>query len=109
MAALARVAPNLRTTLAAHVTLQFVDGRGHRSTDHIKRHGLMGIAPVAADFQISEAGVEGIAHRWGRLGWPLVTQHAVISGLACQRIGVPSGDLGPFRGCPDRAAVQRLA
>src|ERR1700716_1809866 len=55
VAALIRVAPDLRAILASHVTLQFVDRCRLRPTDNIQRHRLVRIAAEAPDFEIAVA------------------------------------------------------
>jgi hypothetical protein len=61
MAALVRVAANLRAVLAAHVAFQFVDWGRLRPAHDVQRDRLVGIATEAPDLKISIAGVEGIA------------------------------------------------
>ena len=51
MAPLERIAPNLRAVLAAHVPLQFVDGRRLRPADNVQGHCLVGVAAEAADLK----------------------------------------------------------
>ena len=63
MAALEGIAPNLRTVLAAHVTLKFMDRRGLRSPHDVQGHGLMRVAAEASDFEIEVTSIEGIAER----------------------------------------------
>jgi hypothetical protein len=64
------------------IPLQFVDGCGFRPADDIQRHRLMRIAAEAADLKVEISCVEGIAQRRGRMGWPLVPEHAGIPRLA---------------------------
>jgi hypothetical protein len=61
MAALVGVAPNLRAVLATHVSLQFVDRGRLRPADDVQRHGLMGVAPEAADLKIEIPCVQSVA------------------------------------------------
>jgi hypothetical protein len=58
MAALVGVPANLRAVLAAHVALQFVDGRCFRTSDNVERDGLMRFATQAFDFKVQVAGVQ---------------------------------------------------
>jgi hypothetical protein len=59
-----RISADLRTVLAAHVALQFVDRRCFRPTDDVQGHSLMGAAAKAASVQrIAKAG-EGWAGPW---------------------------------------------
>ena len=51
MAALERIAANLRTVPASHVALQLVDRRGLRPPHDVKRDGLMRVAAEAAQEQ----------------------------------------------------------
>jgi hypothetical protein len=66
MAALERIAPDLRAILAAHVALQFVDGRRLRPTHDVQRHFLMRVAAEAADLEVEVSGVLCIAQSGGR-------------------------------------------
>src|SRR4030088_1092986 len=68
VAALIRVAPDLRAILASHVTLQFVDRCRLRPTDNIQRHRLVRIAAEAPDFEIAVARVESVTSRGRRVG-----------------------------------------
>jgi hypothetical protein len=66
MVALIRIASDARTLLATHAALQLVDRGRLPPADYVERHGLIG---VAADFEVSISGIEGIAQ--GRLLLPV--------------------------------------
>lgn len=61
MAALVGISTDLRTVPAAHIAFQLVNRRCFRPADDVQRHGLMGVAAKAFDFEIGEAGVEVVA------------------------------------------------
>ena len=61
MAALVGIAADPRAVLAAHVTLQFVDGRCLRPANDVQRYGLMGIAAEAADLKVEISCVQSVA------------------------------------------------
>jgi hypothetical protein len=61
MAALIRIAADLRAVLATHVALELVDRSGLRPTHDIKRDRLVSIATEAADFEIAIASVERVS------------------------------------------------
>jgi hypothetical protein len=61
MAAFVGVTPDLRAVLAAHVTLQFVDGRSLWPANDVQRHRLVGVAAEAADLKIDISGVQSVA------------------------------------------------
>jgi hypothetical protein len=63
MAALVRIAANLRAILAAHVALQFVDGRRLRPANGIERDGLMRVATEAADLKVNIPRVDRVPQR----------------------------------------------
>lgn len=63
MAALVRIAPDLRAVLAPHVSLQLMDQRRLRPADDIQSDGLMGIAAEAPNFEIAVARVQRVAQR----------------------------------------------
>ena len=63
MAALVRIAANLRTVPASHVSFQFVDRGGLWPPHDVERDGLVRVAAEAADFEIEVTGVEGITER----------------------------------------------
>ena len=63
MAALVRIAPNLRAVLAAHVALQFMDRRRLRSAHDVERDGLVRVAAKAFHFEIAVPGVDRVAER----------------------------------------------
>jgi hypothetical protein len=109
MAALVRVAADLRAVLAAHVPLQFVDGGHLRPADDVQGHCLMRIAAEAADLKIEISGIKSIAQSGGGLCWPLVSEHTLIPRYASETVGfLPS--LGrALRRMPDRTAVDALA
>jgi hypothetical protein len=68
MAALVWVTTNLRVVLAAHVAHQFMDGRSLRSPHDVQRHGLVGVAAEASNFEVAVARIEGVAKRRRGLG-----------------------------------------
>jgi hypothetical protein len=53
VAALVRVAPNLRAIHAAHVALQFVDSGRLRPPHDVQRHRLVRVAAQAADLKVA--------------------------------------------------------
>jgi hypothetical protein len=61
MAALVRTAANLRAILAAHVPFQLLDRRRLGSAHNVQGDGVVYIAAEAADFEIEESSVEGVA------------------------------------------------
>ena len=61
MAALVRVASNLRAIFTAHVPLQLMDGRCLGPADDVERHGLMGVAAEVADLKVETTRVQGIS------------------------------------------------
>jgi hypothetical protein len=61
VAALVRIAANLRAVLAAHVTFQFVDRRRLRSAHDIQRHRLVRVATEAADLKVEISSVQSVA------------------------------------------------
>ena len=65
MAALVGISTGLRTVPAAHVALQLVDRGRLGPPDDVERHGLVGVAAKAFDFEIGVAGVEGITQGRG--------------------------------------------
>jgi len=65
MAALVRIAANLRTVPAPHVALQFMDRRGLRSPHDVEGDNLMGVAAEAADFEIAVSRIECVAQPRG--------------------------------------------
>src|SRR5262249_53882999 len=78
MAALIRIAAQLRAILATHVALQFVDWRRLRPPDDVECDRLTRIATEAADFEIAIARFQSVAdsRRW--LRGTLVAQHALV-------------------------------
>ena len=63
VAALERVALKLRALPAAHVALEFVDGRALGTAHGVERNGLMGVTAQALDLQMAVAGVQGVTER----------------------------------------------
>src|SRR5665213_2294151 len=109
MASLIGIAPNLRTILAAHVALKLVDRCGLRSPNDGQRHGLMGIAAEATDFEIAKASIEGLAECRRRLGRSLVPEHPLVPCNAGQPVRFLARLSGaPVRGA-DRCAEDALA
>src|SRR4029077_10041846 len=109
MAALVRIAAHLGAVFAAHVAFQFMNRRGLWSPHDVQRHGLVGVAAKAADFEISEASVESITERWRRLRRSFVTKHPLIPCFTGKAVGFLAGLPGPFSRRPDRTAVDRFA
>jgi hypothetical protein len=109
MAALVRVATDLRAILAAQVAFQFVDRRRLRPANDIQRHRLVGIAAEAADLEIKISGVERVAERRRRLRRALKPKHALIPGYAGEPVGVLARLFRAFRRGADRTAIDGLS
>ncbi len=106
---LAGIAANFRTVLAAHVPFQLMDRRHLRPSHDIEGYRLVGIAAEASNLKISVSGIECVAQRGGRLGWSLISEHALVPRLAREPIGFLARFLRTLRRMPDRAAIDRLA
>ena len=109
MAALVGVAPNLRAVLAAHVPLQFVDGRRLRPAHDVQRHSLMRVAAKAADLKVEISRVQSVAEARRGLSRSFESEHALVPGDTRQPVSfLPS--LGrALRRMPDRTAVNAFA
>src|SRR3984957_7606629 len=90
VAALERIAPNLRAILEAHVALQFMYRGWLRSPHDVPRDGLVGVAPKAFHFEIAKPGIERIAERRRRLRRTLEVEHALVPRLDGEPIGFPA-------------------
>ena len=66
-----------------------MDGRGFRPADNIQRHGLVRVAPEAANLKLEISGVQGISECRRRLHQTLESEHALI--LARAAATVPRG------------------
>lgn len=109
MAAPVRMAAELRAVLAPHVAFQFVDRRSLRPPDGVEGNRLMRAAAEAFDFEVQEAGIEGIAEGRGRLGRPLVSEHSLIPSPHGEAIGLFARRHGALGRGLDRAPVDLLA
>jgi len=109
MTALIGITPNLRAVLAAHVPLQFVDGRHLRPADDVQGHRLVGVAAKAADLKVEISRVQRVAEAGRGLSRSFETQHALVPGDTRQTVSfLPS--LGrALRRMPNRTAVNALA
>ena len=65
MAALVRIASDLRAVLAPHVALQLMDRRCLRPPDDVQGNGLVGVAAEAPHFEVIVARVERVAEGRG--------------------------------------------
>src|SRR5271166_2357289 len=109
VAALVRIAANLRAVLAPHVALQLVDRRCLRSPHDVEGNGLVRVAAKATDLKIEVARIEGVTQRWRRLSRALEGEHALIPCFAGELVGFParlSRALGRYS---DRGAVKPVA
>jgi len=109
MAALVRIATNLRAVLASHVPFQLMDRRCLRSPHDVEGNGLVGVAAQAFHFEIAVPGIEGAAQRGRWLRRTLKAEHALVPRLAGEPVGVLACLGGPLCRCPDRCAVNGLA
>jgi hypothetical protein len=102
MAALVRIASNLRAIFAAHVAFEFVDRRCLRPSHDIQRDGLMCVAAKASDLEITITRIECVTKRGRGLGRALITEHAVVRGYAGKPVGLLAYVLRLLRGGSDR-------
>ena len=63
MAALVRIAPDLRAVFAPHVPLQFMDRRCLWRAHDVQGIGLVGVAAKAAQFEVAVLGIECVTGR----------------------------------------------
>ena len=61
MAALVRPPLKSRTILASQAAFQFMDRRCLGTPNNVQRHGLMGVAAKAFDFEIAEPGIDRVS------------------------------------------------
>jgi hypothetical protein len=89
-----RIAPYLRTVLAAHVSLKLLDRCRLRPADHIERNGLVRVTAETSHFQIKVTSVQRVTQcrRWLRRSPE--AEHAFVPCFTCQPIGFLAGLLG---------------
>lgn len=80
-----------------------------RSPHDVQRHGLMCVAAEATDFKIVVPGIKGVAEHGRRLGWSLISEHALVPSLAGKFVGFLARLGSTFGSCPDRTAVKGFA
>jgi hypothetical protein len=93
MAALVRIAANLRAVLAAHVALHFVDRRRLRTAHNVERNGLVRVAAKAPDFATSRTLLDAVASIVPSSAISLPSTNAMvlpscITGLSDHRAGL---------------------
>src|ERR1700733_2406964 len=64
-----------------------MDRRRLRTAHYVEGDGLVGVAPEAADLQISVTRVQGVADCRRRLGRSLVAEHPVIPDFKGEPVG----------------------
>ena len=108
MAALERIAANLRAILAAHVPLELVDRRCLRPPHDRQCHSLM-VSQPRQRTSIAVSGIEGVAETRRWLSRSFETQHTLVPGDTRYTVSfLPS--LGrALRRMPDRTAIDALA
>jgi hypothetical protein len=108
MAALERIAANLRAILAAHVPLELVDRRCFRPPHDRQCHSLM-VSQPRQRTSIAVSGIEGGAETRRWLSRSFETQHTLVPGDTRYTVSfLPS--LGrALRRMPDRTAIDALA
>lgn len=77
VAALKWITTDLRAVFAAHVALEFMDGRCLRPADDVQRNSLMRIAAKTTNLEVEVAGVQGIPECRRGLRRSLVTQQRI--------------------------------
>jgi hypothetical protein len=106
-ASLIRIASELRTVLAPHVAFKLM--RRLRTSNDIKRYGLIGVAPKTSNLKVKIAGIDGVANRRRRLRGAFVAKHSVIPRLAGELVGFLPRELGTFSRDFDPSAVEIFA
>src|SRR6476660_5759368 len=104
MAALVRIATDLRAVLAAHVAFEFKDRRCLRSAHDVERHGLMRVAAKAYHFLIAKPDVDYVTERRRRLRRSLKAKHALIPRLTGEAVSVLACFRRPLCRRPYRSA-----
>ena len=103
-----RVASNLRAILAAHVALQFVDGRRLRPAHDVQRC-LMRVTAEAADLEIEISGVQSVAEGRRGLSRSFESEHALVPGDTRQTVSVLPSLGRALRRMSNRTAVNAFA
>lgn len=109
MAALVRIAPNLRTILAAQVALQFMDRRVLRPADDVERDRLMRVAAEAPNLKVTITGIQCVADGRRRLGRSLIAKHAIVPRLTREPVSFFPRMLGTLGRGSDRGSVNAFA
>jgi hypothetical protein len=109
MAALLRIATDLRAILAPHVPFQFMDRRCLRSSHDVEGNCLMRAAAKAFHFEIGVPGIERAAERGRRLRRSLKAEHALVPRLDGEPVGFLACFRRPLCRRPDRCAVYGFA
>ena len=109
MAALERIAANLRTVPAPHVALELMDRRCLRAPDDAERDRLMRVSAQASDFEVTKRSIQRVAQSRRRLCRSLKAEHALVTRLVGQSVSFPAGFCGPLCRCSDRRAVDGLS
>lgn len=109
MAALIRIAPNLRTILAAQVALQFMDRRVLRPADDVERDRLMRVAAEATDLKVTITGIQCVADGRRRLRRSLIAKHAIVPRLTREPVSFFPRMLGTLGRGSDRGSVNAFA
>jgi hypothetical protein len=104
MAALIGIAANLRAVLAAHVALQFVDGRRLRPAHDVQRHCLVCVTAEAADLEIEISCVLRVAEAGRGLSRSFESEHALVPGDTRQTVSVLPSLGRALRRMPNRTA-----
>ena len=87
MPALVGITAGLGTRPATHPLFKLPDGRLSRAPQRRKIDGAVRVAASAFDFEVSEAGVQSVANRRGRLRGAAVASHPIVPGVAGRDIG----------------------
>ena len=105
VAALVRIATNLRAVLAPHVAFESMDRRCLRSPHDVEGNGLMRVTAKTFHFEIAEPGVDRVTQRGRWLRRTLKAEHALVPRLDGEPIGFLARFGRPLCRCPDRRAV----
>ena len=87
MPAPVRITARLGTRPATHPLFKLPDWRLSRAPQRREIDSTVRVAASAFDFEVSEAGVQGVANRRGGLCGPSAAFHTVVPGVAGRDIG----------------------